>query len=222
MAWAVNDEHVSFIAVIRGARVPRLFVTVVLASSAGRARPWLLGLAIALAAAARWRPEPAQAGLFLGRRGIPRGARRRGNGSASGPRTGMRSARGLAFAIVLFGWLGAERAACARARRHDGWIRRAARAVSRLLPGARPPHSAPACLFRIAFGRERLQPRRPARHRWRRVNRRRSRRRWSQAGNRRRGARDPAVRQRGAMFFLPAGYDRGGRPVREAFVDPAR
>lgn len=51
MAWANNNEE-AFIAVIRVLAYLGLFVAVVLASSAGGARPWLLGLALGLGAVA--------------------------------------------------------------------------------------------------------------------------------------------------------------------------
>ncbi len=80
MAWAANNEH-AFIAVIRVLAFLGLFVTVVLASSAGGARPWLLGLAIALAAVAALailsRTQP---GLFAAAEDIRASSARRGNG----------------------------------------------------------------------------------------------------------------------------------------------
>lgn len=113
MTWADNNED-AFIAVIRILVFLGLFVAVVLASSPGGARPWLLGLAIALAAVAviatLSRLEP---GLFTAAEDV-RAELRPARERLSFP-TAYWNGLGacMAIGIVLFGWLGAE----ARSRR---------------------------------------------------------------------------------------------------------
>ena len=113
MTWA-NDNEQAFIEVIRVLAYLGLFVAVVLASSRGGARPWLLGLALGLAAVAivalLSRLQP---GLFPAAQAmieeLPPARVRLSFPTAYWNGLGTC----MAFAIVLFTWLAVDGKACA-------------------------------------------------------------------------------------------------------------